>query len=370
MGSILRGPGAAASLAAACIALTLSWPATASADRDTIILPVGSVIPVKLDQQLSSKDNRPGDRFTATVQYGRDDAGLPVGTQVEGIVREARTSSEGRPGVLDMDFRRLLFANGDTRPIDASLMSLDNKGVRRTAEGRLVAKSGGNKDRLTWVGIGAGAGLILATLTKGNVLLDTLLGAGAGYLYSELQNKRVGDVTLGAGTEFGVRVDRRFAYQMGDGLRSGAAYRRPRPEAIQVEELRTEREPLLPGEEIGDIGMLIDDRNVRFGADRPFMKNGTVLLPLRSVAREAGFDYTFDRAAGVLRLPDRRARIAVGSRIAIVNGERRRMETSPELRDGVLYVPMRFLALATDGAVYWDALSRTVVLTTRASVTE
>jgi hypothetical protein len=178
-----------------------------------VTLPAATVIPVTLDDQLSSNENREGDRFTATVESGRDDAGLPSGTKVEGVIREAVPARNGKPGVLDVDFRRVVFPNGDTRTLDASLISLDNKAISRTSEGRLEAhgRNEGN-ERLKWVGIGAGAGLLISTLTKGNTLVETLLGAGAGYLYNEVQRKGASNVNLKAGTEMGVKLNRSIAF--------------------------------------------------------------------------------------------------------------------------------------------------------------
>jgi hypothetical protein len=176
-------------------------------------LPAGTVIPVKLDDTLTSNENREGDKFTATVVSGRDDAGLPSGTRIEGVVREAVAASGGKPGVIDVDFRRVIFPGGEARNIDAGVISLDNKSISRNADGYLEAKgrNEGN-ERLKWVGIGAGAGLLISTLTKGNTLVNTILGAGAGYLYNELQRKGAGNVNLKAGTEMGVKLNSALAY--------------------------------------------------------------------------------------------------------------------------------------------------------------
>src|SRR5438874_195791 len=96
---ILAASALAISAAAASLAQNGERPV-----RDRAIVPAGTIIPVKLDTTLNSKKNRPGDRFTATVKYGQDDAGLPEGTRVEGTVHEALPSEEGKPGVLDVDF--------------------------------------------------------------------------------------------------------------------------------------------------------------------------------------------------------------------------------------------------------------------------
>jgi hypothetical protein len=178
-------------------------------------IPSGTVIPVRLDDDLSSNESRVGDKFSVTVENGRDNAGLPDGTKIEGIVREAIPSRGGKPGVLDVDFNRVILPNGDARAITASLSTMDSKGTTRDSEGRLIAKTNSNNDRLKWVGIGAGAGLLVSTLTKGNTLLETLIGGGAGYLYNELQRKGAGNVNVKSGSELGVRVDRQFAFDAG-----------------------------------------------------------------------------------------------------------------------------------------------------------
>jgi len=178
-------------------------------------IPSGTVIPVRLDDDLSSNESREGDKFSVTVENGRDNAGLPDGTRIEGVVREAIPSRKGKPGVLDVDFNRVILPNGDARAITASLASMDSKGTTRDSSGRLIAKTSNNNDRLKWVGIGAGAGLLVSTITKGNTLLDTLLGGGAGYLYNELQRKGAGNVNVKSGAELGVRVDHQFAFDAG-----------------------------------------------------------------------------------------------------------------------------------------------------------
>ena len=170
-------------------------------------LNAGTVIPVELDQTLSSRASREGDRFTATVRSGSDDAGLPEGTKIHGIVTEATPASGGKPGILDAEFNRITFPGSAARAIKGSLTSLDTGTVERDASGKLVAKNRRAADRLKWVGIGAGAGALISVLTKGNTITNVLLGAGLGYLYNELSNQRVGDVELAAGTDFGVMLD-------------------------------------------------------------------------------------------------------------------------------------------------------------------
>lgn len=389
-------------------AMTLTNIAPAFADHN-ITLPVGTVVPVKLNQSLDSKHSQPGDKFTATIKEGRDDAGLPAGTRLEGVVREALPSSNGKPGVLDVDFRRLVMPGGESRNIDGTLYSLNGKDVKRT-DGRLVASNDKGKDRLKWVGIGAGAGLLLGTITKGNALLDTVLGAGAGYLYNELQGKKAGDVNLKEGTEFGVRMDRAVSFNVDD--RNYYRYRARVNDDSNDDSYIDDRKPedrnrddryyrnrdrnvndrnvndrnrdrnrdsiyyqdrdkednwsyRNPANRTDDIGMVIDRREVRFGGSaKPFMRNDIVFVPLEAVSKAIDSSYRYDTSDKTVRARNGKVRLNVGSRVAFVNGERRLLPAPAESRDGVIYVPMQFVGWLADGSASWDNTSRTVIVTT------
>lgn len=186
--------------------------AAANAPARRVVLATGSVIPVRLDRELSSKTARTGQRFTATVRFGSDDSAFPEGTRIEGVLRDVQRHKGSTPGSLDLDFRRMVTPGGQSRALSGSLISLDGKDVRAT-EGRLVASSNKSKDRLKFIGIGAGSGLLIGKLTKKDSFMSTLLGASAGYLYNEFGNKpKPGDVSIKAGAEFGVRLDRPLTF--------------------------------------------------------------------------------------------------------------------------------------------------------------
>lgn len=69
-------------------------------------------------------------------------------------------------------------------------------------------------NRLKMIGIGAGAGLIIGKLLDQNLIVGGLLGAAAGYFYSEYKKDKVTptNVTVKPGTVFGVRMDRDVTY--------------------------------------------------------------------------------------------------------------------------------------------------------------
>jgi hypothetical protein len=304
---------------------------------------------------------------------------------VEGIVREALPSGNGKPGVLDVDFRTIVFPGGDRRPIEAGLYSLDGKSVK-TSDGRLVATADKSKDRLKWVGIGAGAGLVIGTLTKGNALVDTLLGAGAGFLANELGNKKPGDVNLKSGSEFGVRLDRQVAFNQDDrnyyrshNQDNGRTGPDDKLYGSAGDDRNNNRNDVRnPGTQnrdgayyqngdtraSGDIGLMIDDREVRFRGAKPFTRNGIVFVPLETVSRAANFDYRYDPQDRTIRANNNSIKLSMDSRIAFVNGERRRLPAAAEIRNGIVYVPMQFIGWAAKGSSSWDSGSQTVVITT------
>lgn len=169
-----------------------------------------TVIPVVLQNSLSSNNSSRGDQFTAKVKSSGDAAylGLPIGTTIEGRVSVAQKRDGNNPGVLGLTFDRLRLPDGRTFALSGTLIGLDNASVETTSEGRIVAKPDKRDDTLTYVGIGAGLGTIFAIITDRGVLNDAIIGAALGYLYSRLQDRsNVRDVQLPVGTEVGVRLD-------------------------------------------------------------------------------------------------------------------------------------------------------------------
>jgi len=175
----------------------------------TSLIESRTVIPFKLERTLGSNLSRRGDEFTAVLDtHGESDyAGLPIGTRLEGHVDLAQAKAGNTPGVLGLAFDRVRLPDGRSYPIEASLSPLDDKSVEMR-DGRLVAKDA-SQNNLKYVGIGAGAGAIVAVLTKGNVVTNSLLGAALGYLYGEIQKgqQKSSDVTLKPDTAIGVRLD-------------------------------------------------------------------------------------------------------------------------------------------------------------------
>ncbi len=361
------------SVAALAINMTLLGSGGASASR-TIRLDPGSVIPVRLNDTISSNNSQKGDTFTATVKTADGDGdgyGLPPGTKVDGLVTGARPQHDKDPGIIEVAFQRVRLPDGHSYAIAGSLIGLDNKSVDRRTDGRLIAKPSHQNDRLTYAGYGAGAGLIIGLLTK-HPLEDTALGGLLGYGFSALQkgHSNARDVVLKPGTEMGIRIDRRTTLTSYDEVQPGQTLHNNDTNQYRVSADRVNEDNDVETAKASDVGVMIDDRDVNFESTaRPIMdRNNVALVPVVPVLRSAKIPYTYDSHNQTLRATGTvdPVRVAVGSSIAVVNGTRRvRLDAPVQRINGVLYVPTKFLALATGYDVHYDTGSRTVVLNSK-----
>jgi len=183
--------------------------------RDAIAtLYKATVIPVRLDTELSSNESRAGDKFTATIDSNDGVySNFPSGSKIEGRVVSATKQNGDKPGVLELQFDRVILPSGSADDLDGTLVSLSDKNLKKDAEGRIVATGKAKDNKGVYAGYGAGAGLIVGLLgrdtTKGTLtkaVLGGLLGFGAGAL-QQSQDKKPKNVHLYEGTKFGVRLD-------------------------------------------------------------------------------------------------------------------------------------------------------------------
>lgn len=170
-----------------------------------------TILPMMLNSELSSKTAKKGDTFTATLDTrgNNEYAGLPRGTVIQGHVAAVSAKTDKDPGMLDLAFDRVVLPGGQVSNVDASLINLDSKNIT-SENGVMVASKTAKKDDLKYVGIGAGAGALLAIVTKGNLLTNSLIGGALGYLFGLTQKdaQQFNDVTLKADTKMGIQLNR------------------------------------------------------------------------------------------------------------------------------------------------------------------
>ncbi len=190
------------------LVLILTLGASALGQR-IVAVPIGAVVPLRMDNPLDSNSSRVGDRFTATVFRALMDDGrvvVPEGTKVEGHVTGINPGERGRgPGAIAAGFDSRVFPNGNSIPLDATLTTLSEEGRRRIEQDVRYQESGRARRAVVFLGPAGGtgattigiAGSRAGTTTVGEIL-GTLLGAG-------------GRAEVQPGTEFGMMVERSFS---------------------------------------------------------------------------------------------------------------------------------------------------------------
>lgn len=165
-------------------------------------VPAGSVVPVRLDQQLSTSSNQPGDAFTATTtQPLLDGAGrvaVPAGALVRGRVLAVEGAEvDGETSMLVLDFESI-STGGATYELRGTVVDARPERRKRTATRETAVK----------VGAGAAAGAILGQIL-GKDTEGTLIGAAAGAAAGTAIALGTRDVeaVLPAGSAMAIRLD-------------------------------------------------------------------------------------------------------------------------------------------------------------------
>lgn len=100
----------------------------------------------------------------------------------------------------------------------------------------------------------------------------------------------------------------------------------------------------------------IDDKNIVF-SNPPYQKEGTTLVPFRAIFEalnlKVGWDKEKQQATGTSESLD--VTLTMNSKIAYVNGAKVVLAQAPAVVNGSTMVPLRFVAEASGGQVYWDS---------------
>lgn len=171
----------------------------------------GTRIRARINQTLSSKTARIGDRFTATVTEPVYSANgvlvIPQSSTLTGRVDSVVPAAKGgKPGTIDVSFIQLRTPNGTRRVINGTLTDLVSEDAKSDVEGTATGKRMSHRKLIFIGGGGAGGALIGAAIGGGKgALIGGLLGAGGGYLGQKLTKGEEATVTVG--TEFGVNLN-------------------------------------------------------------------------------------------------------------------------------------------------------------------
>ena len=148
-----------------------SKPAASKPVKETITIPAGTVITVRLGETLSSKSSSAGQGFSATVAEPVVVNGKTVierGAAARGSVVDAKAMGHFKGGAL-------LEVKLDSVTIDGKDTSVETGMVARSVKGKGKRSAG-------FIGGGAGAGALIGALAGGGkgAAIGAAAGAGAG----------------------------------------------------------------------------------------------------------------------------------------------------------------------------------------------
>jgi hypothetical protein len=154
-----------------------------------LVVPADTVVAVVLDQTVSSKTSKPGDRFTATIESPVEIDGktaIPKGARAEGVVRDAKAA--GR------------FKGGATLALELTSVTVNGKDHEIQTSGAMMSSKGKGKRTAVMVGGGAAGGAAIGAVAGGGkgAAIGALIGAAAGTGGAGLTGNR--DITLAAET--------------------------------------------------------------------------------------------------------------------------------------------------------------------------
>ncbi|HZU31413.1 MAG TPA: hypothetical protein VFB79_09870 [Candidatus Angelobacter sp.] len=158
----------------------------------TAIAPIspGAEVHATLDTPLSTRTSRPGDRFTASitdpVSASDGTVVIPYGSRMEGEVAEAeegKTAAAFRgKGKLNLRFRDIVLPNGQTLPVNATLISVNDTGrnlkkaIAEEPESKGITRNTDRNAGMSAAGPVFGGplkGLAIGTLAGGGFVLST-----------------------------------------------------------------------------------------------------------------------------------------------------------------------------------------------------
>jgi hypothetical protein len=173
----------------------------------TTLVPAGTQLRIRLNDTLSSKESRVGDRFTATVVNPARYEEATVNGHVRSIIKSGRV--EGRT-TMNLIFDSIRLRDGRTGPLRAEVVRVyDSDSAKKVDEEGGVQSGGRGKQTLKRSGIGAAAGAVIGAIAGGGkgAAIGLIVGGAAGAGSIAVQGSK--ELKIESGTEMLIRVNRR-----------------------------------------------------------------------------------------------------------------------------------------------------------------
>jgi len=169
------------------------------------VVPVGTNLKVRLNDTLSSKDNRVGDRFTATVIDPVRFSEATVTGHIASIQKSGKI--KGRTS-MNLDFDSIRFSDGRSGTLHGYITRVYGTDSGRADNEGGVESGSRTNQTLKRAGIGAAGGAILGAIVGGGkgAAIGLILGGAGGAGSLAVQGSK--ELKLESGTEVLVHVTR------------------------------------------------------------------------------------------------------------------------------------------------------------------
>lgn len=168
----------------------------------TYTLPENQVFTLRMNDSLTSKTARIGDRFRTTVMipvYASGVEVVPAGSVVEGRVTAVSPArSRGRAGSIAVAFDNLILPDGTKRKIEGSLTDVQGDAGEVDSESSVSGRSSETR-QVVFVGGGGVVGAVLGGVIGGGkgAGIGAAVGAGAGVAGALLSKGKEAEVRRG-----------------------------------------------------------------------------------------------------------------------------------------------------------------------------
>jgi outer membrane lipoprotein SlyB len=171
------------------------------------LVPAGTQLRIRLNDTLSSKEGRAGDKFTATVVNPSRYEEAKVSGHIRSIKKSGRV--EGRT-TMSLSFDTIRLSNGRSGTLRGEVLRVyDSQSAENVDEEGRVQSGGRGKQTLKRSGIGAVAGAVIGGLAGGGkgAAIGMIVGGAAGAGSIAVQGSK--ELKIERGTEMLIRVNRR-----------------------------------------------------------------------------------------------------------------------------------------------------------------
>lgn len=177
--------------------------------RGNVFVPDGTQLVAVLNDDLSTKNARDGDRFALTVRSPSQYSGASIDGH---IARAARSGQVSGRAEMSFDFDNIRQRDGRVSPFAGyieSVRTTNGDDVRVDNEGGVQDEGGQTERTVTRTGIGAAIGAVIGAVAGGGkgAAIGAAVGAGAGAGSVFIQGRN--DLELKNGTEFHIRASGR-----------------------------------------------------------------------------------------------------------------------------------------------------------------